>query len=542
MKRFFLLFFLSLALALSGIRLAQRWREEAANRTVAVVVEWSEVREMTLRLKTSDREILSELKKHQVTAVLTPGLTLSEAGARGDSKATQSFVESALRHRGVTRQPPYVGESLAPLREIELGIDPEFRAATSQAGLRVMLRLNRDPWIIPETFKPSLGENWGLRSGDAILMNAENVPGGKSYTQQWARWMNEENVLNALFEFKPGKAALRMAAAAPRVTHRSHTISSAELKDLTEDQIRARWKRAVGERSCRILLVHMGLQDSWPSFLERIDQLTSVLLEEQWTLGWPRPHATWSPVGTVGRLASWLALIVAIISPWFALNFAWCLARGVDTSKAKRFGAFLLMTGATVLGGVVVAGLADNSLTRLQVMPFRGVKLAFLISWVGSVFFLYSRQEIEEFLKGNLRRLDLICGILLLSILGFAVIRSGNASPVWKSSAEQRFRDRMESSLVARPRFKEFALGHPLTLVGFLGLGAWAGRRRQWDRALIAAGMMGQASIVNSFCHLHSPLGLAFGRTATGLIGGIVIGGGLYLVIRTLERGKSNEA
>jgi len=123
----------------------------------------------------------------------------------------------------------------------------------------------------------------------------------------------------------------------------------------------------------------------------------------------------------------------------------------------------------------------------------------------------------------------LLVGLAGIGVLGLAFValwmaRTGNESGVGVSDMEMRFRGLLEQLLVARPRTKEFLVGHPAFLLGVVvgGLG-----RRSWAVLLVLLGFVGQASMVNTFCHIHTPLSLSLLRTFNGLWLGVAIGASL---------------
>ncbi len=125
--------------------------------------------------------------------------------------------------------------------------------------------------------------------------------------------------------------------------------------------------------------------------------------------------------------------------------------------------------------------------------------------------------------------------------VGILLGRSGNLGlPVL--GAEARLRTVTENLLVARPRTKEYLLGHPALML------AAAAAIVGWRRAVLplaAIGVIGQAGIVNSFSHIHTPLLYALWRTINALILGSILGGIASTVMvavltrirRALERG-----
>jgi hypothetical protein len=88
--------------------------------------------------------------------------------------------------------------------------------------------------------------------------------------------------------------------------------------------------------------------------------------------------------------------------------------------------------------------------------------------------------------------------------------------------------------LYARPRFKDLA-GHPALL-----LSLWLASRQYVPRlfllALFLVGVIGQASFLNAFCHIHTPLLNGIARALLGLGFGVIIGIVLYFLFRFAER------
>jgi len=98
-----------------------------------------------------------------------------------------------------------------------------------------------------------------------------------------------------------------------------------------------------------------------------------------------------------------------------------------------------------------------------------------------------------------------------------------------------KFRTILDKVMMVRPRTKEFLIGHPAL---FLGIGFLLKRRREWGLCLVALGMLGQVSLLNTFCHIHTPLSMSLMRAANGLVLGLIIG---YILWRIFGRsGQKN--
>src|SRR5205085_2425826 len=132
---------------------------------------------------------------------------------------------------------------------------------------------------------------------------------------------------------------------------------SAELKDLKPAQQWARWKRAVQERSCRLLLVRMGSADSRQSFFSNLANLSTRLTQQGWRISFPNPRLTWTGPNWLQRqLAPWLALLVVCITPVMALRW------GQERQPSWRR-VFLRVVAGSLVGALLAAAIAGNPWT-----------------------------------------------------------------------------------------------------------------------------------------------------------------------------------
>lgn len=116
---------------------------------------------------------------------------------------------------------------------------------------------------------------------------------------------------------------------------------------------------------------------------------------------------------------------------------------------------------------------------------------------------------------------QVLVAAIALAALAFGVSRSGNQPAVAPSGMELKLRAALEDLLLVRPRTKEFLLGHPaLMLAVALSLRG----RRGWIPLIGVLAAVGQVSLVNTFCHFHTPLLVGIVRTANGLWLGAVVG------------------
>ena len=124
---------------------------------------------------------------------------------------------------------------------------------------------------------------------------------------------------------------------------------------------------------------------------------------------------------------------------------------------------------------------------------------------------------------------DLILLAAILAVAYFYLTRTGHVLEI--SSAEDALRGGLERLFGVRPRFKEFALGYPLAILGLYLLGSSPSTKRIFRIpafAFLAAGTLAPISVVNTFAHITAPAGLSLLRSFHGFWLGCL--GGLILI------------
>ncbi len=235
----------------------------------------------------------------------------------------------------------------------------------------------------------------------------------------------------------------------------------------------------------------------------------------------------------IGHATLWrklLALGIAATVPAVAIDATLPHVRSGEviwTSLRALWTASIL----SVAAGVAVAAILSQWEFMMGAQYFLGVKIAHVIPAVLVVLLLWRRdrprrpwqETVRELWEWSARPLALWHAILVVTAalaVGILLGRSGNLGlPVL--GAEARLRTVTEDLLVARPRTKEYLIGHPaLVLAAAVAVVGW----RPGVRPLAAVGAIGQAGIVNSFSHIHTPLLYALWRTVNALLLGSILG------------------
>ena len=235
-----------------------------------------------------------------------------------------------------------------------------------------------------------------------------------------------------------------------------------------------------------------------------------------------------------------ISLGLAIVSPTLAI--AW-LTRNYDELEKKLNGNPVLLPalkywlGAVAISltaGLLIHTILINQHTLLQIDAFSGVKLALylpilLAVLIGVRLILPSENRtlssaISYLLNIQIKIWHIILGLVGIVVLFIMLDRSGNFPVLSVADWENNIRGWFETMLYARPRTKEMLIGHPAMIAGIiLGLSTLS-FRRPLMYAGIVLGSVGLTSLVNTFCHIHTPLVLSLYRTLAGIVIGGVIG------------------
>ncbi len=365
-------------------------------------------------------------------------------------------------------------------------------------------------------------------------------------------------------EFEPRAAETTLWNEGYRRFVRGHEIPHDELTHLTFNEVVARFVRAVRERGIRALILSPYPDDS--DIISGFKRVIGAVENEGLSPGTPVtpfsvPFRWTGIVFHIGVSALFLLLFLEVFPqlPLAGLLLSGgvaAVAFGLKDVPLRQVDAFLLAADAPVyvslvlrphgglrggIGyllafsgmGIMFAGLLAAILAHpafmLKVYQFRGVKAALLLPPLGAVILYIRGHKIgwwEVIAPGNEPRIwpMLRAGGVLLGVVitWFILVRSGNTSGL-TSPLETETRGLLERLLFARPRFKEFLIGHPALLMFGTKSGSPFIRT-----SYLFFGMFGQASILNSFSHAHTPLLLSFLRTVNGLALGILLGIALY--------------
>ena len=182
---------------------------------------------------------------------------------------------------------------------------------------------------------------------------------------------------------------------------------------------------------------------------------------------------------------------------------------------------------------------------------FHGVKLTFVAPviltaiaylqrfpiWKGRTISSVSdvKTFITEFVQIDIKVYSLLIVGALAVVAYVFVGRSGHTAGVPVPSWELALRRFLENTMYARPREKEFLIGHPTFMLAAYAVGKRIPMVLHF--VLSVAAVIGIASMVETFCHLRTPVYMSIVRGYDGILLGIAIGVLAIIAFRFLGYG-----
>ena len=239
-----------------------------------------------------------------------------------------------------------------------------------------------------------------------------------------------------------------------------------------------------------------------------------------------------------------LAFLSAVLYPVLSISVIMTLWENIKTDDRSLPGVIftalwqlalaivLSLIGATLNGSVM-----GDLRFMLEADIYRGVKLTFIMP-VLLTLLLFLRQysifpEQKEKAADLFSQLVQICRtrltlghFVMLGVLLFVayifVGRSGHTGGVPVPAIEIKLRLFLEEVMYARPREKEFLVGHPAFFLAVLAAYRMA---PNWCKLFLVLGaVIGQGSLVQTFCHMRTPAMMSYIRAADGYLLGSALG------------------
>lgn len=225
-----------------------------------------------------------------------------------------------------------------------------------------------------------------------------------------------------------------------------------------------------------------------------------------------------------------------------------------DKNKDNTMGALKIIFNAawqlalaiaiSLVGAAFLSAILTDSRFLLEIDIYRGVKLTFMMPVI-LMAVLYAKkydlleaagkglnvlwQRLNGLLDTKLTFRHVVLLLVFLFVAFYFVGRSGHTGGVAVSGIELKLRALLEDVMYARPRNKEFMIGHPAFFLA--AMAAYRGAHRLWQFVLVCAAVIGQGSLVQTFCHMRTPVVMSFVRALDGYAVGVVFGAVGVLVL-----------
>ncbi len=557
---------LLVSIAASAYIIYKRVNSEAANNSVELAADFSDIERLSAVQNISAERLLSRLRDSGISAA---ALTEDIAGsidlnfiAGVDSKKIDLYVPG----KGLS------AKKIALIRSSGLRVIPRIRNA-----------FDLDSAVIGKKIRD-------ISSFGTVIFAEEEVLGYPNYIRETARALRSANMKYGFVEFgkQSGDSALASYMGVGLV--KVHSIPPEELEKMTAEEAVRRFVRAARERGVRILYVHLfQYPDSGKDILTTnasfILRLKGELSRDGFAIGKAsapqkitvsKPEKALIGLGIAGGAllllhyftavnlyislaalvlfallsAKLLALLSAVIFPAYAVISLFPAKREPFNLGiiSKSISIVMYVAAVSLVGAVFISALLADRVHMIGIDAFSGVKIALVapLLIVASYFFL--RKENEEKLDVKVS-MDKARGLLNTDIKGYHavlfllaaacgalfILRSGNFGlPV--PGLEKFARGLLENLLVIRPRTKEFLIGYPALILGAI---YYLKGGNKWLWFWLSIGVLAPVSMVNSFCHIHTPFMISLVRSVVGLILGIALGFLVYLLYVIWDRNRS---
>lgn len=258
-----------------------------------------------------------------------------------------------------------------------------------------------------------------------------------------------------------------------------------------------------------------------------------------------------------------LALAAAAVFPVLSMSVIFGIWDKNKTDKHSLFAVCIkavwqlaLAVILSLIGAAFLSAILTDSRFMLEIDIYRGVKLTFILPVLLTAVLFIKRYDLLNVVGRGLHVLwTRFNGLLdtgltfrhvavlfvFLFVAYYFVGRSGHTGGVPVPAIELKMRAFLEQVMYARPREKEFMIGHPAFFLTVLAVYRCA--PRWWQFVLTCAAVIGQGSLVQTFCHMRTPVIMSFMRAVDGYFVGIVFGvlgvlfiGALLPLVKKLRR------
>lgn len=482
------------------------------------------------------------------------------------------------------------------LMTIGLGFSKQLAESLNQLGVSVIPRVRNSFRVNKQMIANKFNGIELFKQVNTVLFEGDSVLGYPNLMDEVASRLEAKQLNVGLIEFSNQLGMKSLLSYGLDRVIRVHSIGSEEIGTLSMETAVRRYVRAVRERGVRVVyfnpyllpVQNQSLLDENRVFFERVvhdigqygfelqpvktSGIQSIQSAGAWTvfgiglgcaavlvlllnLYIPMTLASCilifgvysvfvyltTILGWMDGFSRYIGVMIAILFPTFAFIQFFPKSRLAKPS-VTRFGqaalASVLMTGMVLLGAVLMVGLFSQKEFLLGVSQFYGVKLSFIIpllligiyyfvrpNRMASIFFVFRRLFFAP-----VRTLFLVAFGFFAVFVVIYLLRSGNYVSFSGVLGDSGLRKWMEALFFIRPRTKEFLIGFPIIVMTLYYLDSVFSRNWLWFFNMLGA--VALVSVMNSFCHFHTPLLVSGIRSLLGVGIGICVGLAYILAFR----------
>lgn len=458
------------------------------------------------------------------------------------------------------------------------GIIPDIDGleAAKKAGLKIYYRPAPSPGHLSDKAALMLRRVHAMYHVDVFTPSGEYVSGYPDVSAL-ANASRELGIPLAKVEFSKQVGASQLDAKISPNILSLHSVTNEEMtsRRLSRQALRDRMTRAAVERSVRLLLYRTAPMNTasfkFSDYAEEVRLLAEALRSHGFNLAWPDTvYSRWNLSPSIFAALAMSAVmmfciyeylvrmgmrssrnITAIFAGVCVILAIMMMKSSIVTRLAGALAAPMIAVEASLLamdearsrriipaflfvitGGLALASFFSVTDFILRLRAFSGVKLTLMLPPVLVLLHdLKTRihpESVIEFLSRPPLWGEVMLYGALLGAISFAILRSDNVADI--SQLETVMREGLEHLLIARPRTREVLVGYPsLLLWGFLVRHGYFARYREIFRV---GAVLGFSSVINSFCHFHTPMMLILLREFNGLWTGLLAGFVVVCVIK----------
>lgn len=299
-----------------------------------------------------------------------------------------------------------------------------------------------------------------------------------------------------------------------------------------------------------------------------------LLCQSVFGWGYNRTLVLWGIVTGLGLLGNFvfgtvthqiMGFLAAISFPVLSIYYITDMLDDIDDVPVVQLLAncaisLLLAVFFSLCGACLLAAILTDPRFLLEIDFYRGVKLTFIlpllliliiclkkydtlgyrkcVTW--SDYCFQTKVLLRQCLTSRMLWKILLFIVFAGGILYIFIGRTGHSWQLPVPQFELNMRYWLEEHMYARPRAKEFLIGHiAFCLLVLVNHRSWS---KIWRFMLVVGATIGQVSLVETFCHMRSPFLMSVVRALSGYAFGIVIGMiVVWIVLKVSETYSGND-